>query len=108
VINELSKYTHVRPVTLATPREEADAFVLEALSAFVSLYEAFDDCRTTILRAVEHQINGQALTVFTEEAIGELDILSTHTRVDDVQVEKVEVTKIDPKLLHYAIAGTPW
>lgn len=105
VINDLSKYTHVRPDTLSIPAEKADDFVTEALGSFLDMYEAFDDCRSAVLAAIEGHIDQETMVTFTETVIGDVDLLSTHSRVDSAEVTSVSVKMIDARFVNYIVDG---
>lgn len=105
VVDELSKYTHVRPDTLKIDPEEAEAFSCGAVSTFLKLFEILDGCRMSIRRAVERKVDEHALEVFTKDVYNEIDILSTRSSVDSVQIEKLEVVAIGSAFITYGVAG---
>ncbi|MBW6424325.1 hypothetical protein KX729_22995 [Rhizobium sp. XQZ8] len=105
VVDGLSKYTHVRPDTLKVDADEAEAFACEAVATFLEFFEILDDCRKSIRRAVENGVDEHALEVFTQEVYNEIDILSTRSSVDAVQIEKFEVVAIGPAFITYAVSG---
>lgn len=105
VVDGLSKYTHVRPDTLKVDADEAEAFACEAVATFLEFFEILGDCRTSIRRAVENGVDEHALEVFTQDVYNEIDILSTRSSVDAVQIEKFEVVAISPAFITYAVSG---
>jgi hypothetical protein len=105
VVDELSKYTHVRPDTLRVDPEEAEAFSCDAIATFLEFFEILDDCCMSIRRAVESGVDEHALEVFTQDVYNEIDILSTRSSVDAVQIDKFEVVAIGPAVITYRVSG---
>ncbi|UIK08980.1 hypothetical protein [Neorhizobium galegae] len=105
VIDELSKYTHVRPNTIGTSAEEADAFACETIATYLSLMEILDDCRQTVRQAVAEAVDKHALEVFTQEVFSEVDILSNRTMVEAVEVTSLTITAIGASLISYHAHG---
>ncbi|MGZ2461768.1 pPIWI-associating nuclease domain-containing protein [Rhizobium anhuiense] len=105
VVDELSKYTHVRPDTLRVDPEEAEVFCCDALATFLEFFEILDDCRKSIRRAVENGVDEHALEVFTQDVYNEIDILSTRSSVDAVQIDKIEVVAIGSAFITYGVSG---
>lgn len=105
VIDQLSKYTHVRPNTIEVSAEEAEAFACDAVATFVGFFETLEECRGGVRRAVEYAVNDHALEVFTQEMFSEIDILSTRSAVDGVQIGSLEITSIGPGLVNYRVTG---
>ncbi len=105
IVDELSKYTHVRPDTLKVGVAEAEAFACDSLATFLEFFEILGDCRMTIRRAVQKGIDEHALEVFTQEIYNEIDILSTRSSVDAVQIEKFNVIAIGSAFITYTVSG---
>ncbi|QND61690.1 hypothetical protein [Mesorhizobium huakuii] len=105
VIDQLSKFTHVRPNTIEVAPEEAEAFACDAVATFVAFFETLEECRRGVRRAVEYAVNDHALEVFTQEMFSEIDILSTRSAVDGVQIGSLEITSIGPALVNYRVTG---
>ncbi|WCA62367.1 hypothetical protein G6M16_024295 (plasmid) [Agrobacterium tumefaciens] len=105
VIDELSKYTHVRPTTIGTSAEEADAFACETIATYISMMKTLDDCRHTVRQAVTEAVDKRALEVFTQEVFSEVDILSNRTMVEAVDVTNLTITAIDASFIRYHAGG---
>jgi hypothetical protein len=104
-MDELSKVTHVRPGTLIHDADEISKFVTSALSAMTGFYDALDHCRGMIADTILEQVHELAFEELTKEAIGDLDILSTHTAVDGPTIDTVEVLSISAGRIHYLVTG---
>lgn len=105
VIDGLSKYTHVRPNTIEVPVDDAEAFACDAIATFVTFFETLEECRRGVRRSVEHAVNDHALEVFTQEIFSEIDILSTRSSIDGIQIESLAITNIGPVLVDYRVTG---
>ena len=105
-LGDLSKFTHVQPKTMLGSAAETDILadgVLETLSDFLDNIEEF---RNKVTQAVLDAVNLETLGAFLFEAHDALDELSTHTQVDDVQVDKLEVVGIDAQAVTLTGSGT--
>lgn len=105
-IDELSKYTHVRPGTIVTGPAEIDAFVEGALWALNDLLLSFETCRRTVLNALSDTIDDEAVTALISETIQDVDEIATHHSVDEVIVEGTEVISITHDELCIRATGT--
>ncbi|MEM1040590.1 MAG: hypothetical protein AAGI12_14095 [Pseudomonadota bacterium] len=105
-INDLSKFTHVRPGTLIDDDSKIKEFVLGSLSAFLSFLNVVSDCKSLVIRAVFDEIYAGVIEEFTTQTIQELDELSTHTFIDYSMNDDVNITDIDPKYVHLRVEGT--
>ena len=106
VVDELSKYTHVRPGSLVEGDAEVNAFMDEALRAVIRFLDTFREGRDAIEEAVAERINDAADAALTETSIDELDELSTHTYVEEVVADDVRVTAIGPDEVQFSVRGT--
>jgi hypothetical protein len=105
-INELSKYTHVRPGVLVTNQSEIDSFVDEALSALLGLFESFKECRDEVLRAIYNHIDQEVFSSFISETIQEIDEIATHYEVNIVWMDEVEITTLSAHSVEFKVTGS--
>jgi Predicted pPIWI-associating nuclease len=105
-IKLLSKYTHVRPGVLVTDQAEIDAFVDEALSALLGLFESFKECRDEVLRAIYKHIDQEVFSSFISETIQEIDEIATHYEVNIVWIDDVEITTLSAHHVEFKVTGS--
>lgn len=105
-INELSKYTHVRPDTIIRDKDEADGFVDAALSALEGLFEAFDTCRRQIVEAILDHVTDEAVNALISETILSVDEISSHHSIEEIWVDETKVISVTDSEIHYEITGT--
>ena len=104
-IDDLNKLTHVRPNTHIEDPEEIAQVAREtifALSSFLDLIEAY---RTEVQSIVAESIDSHVFETFLWECFPEVDILSTHSRVEHATINEVTVTKIDSSAVYFRADG---
>ncbi|RXT30164.1 hypothetical protein B5P46_01925 [Rhizobium leguminosarum] len=106
VVDELSKYTHVRPGTLIQGDDAVAVFMEDTLDAMIRFLGAVWDVRTAIVDVVSEHANDLAGDALTESVVQELDELSTHTMVDEVIADNIQIVKIGPNQLELDVRGT--
>lgn len=106
VMDELSKYTHVRPGSLLEGDEAVSEFMRNTFHAVIRFLDAVTEVRDTIAEAVSQTINEVADQALTESVVQELDELSTHTLVDEVVAHDIRVVTIGPKEIEFRVNGT--
>lgn len=103
--NEASKYTHVRPERLNYPDEEVSGFVTNGVNALFELVEEISDLREEVKSHLHAAIAEHTLQQFLGTVFDELDILSTHTRVEFPYVEEIDVESIDQSHVYLSVTG---
>lgn len=103
--NEASKYTHVRPGRLGHSDEEAERFVVDGIGSLKDFLFEIDDIRDQVRQHLKNSISEHTIQEFIGTVIDELDILSTHTRVeglpmiDEWHVESIGHTYVQIEVL---------
>ncbi|NTH51591.1 hypothetical protein G6L09_11480 [Agrobacterium rhizogenes] len=106
VVDELSKYTHVRPGSLLEGDAVVSNFMAEALEAMIRFYDVIFDVREAVASAVS-EANGEAAdSALTDSIASELDELSTHTAVNEVIADDIRVTRMGSTLVEFEVRGT--
>lgn len=105
-IDELNKYTHLRPGTIVSDQSEIETFVDDAMDALLGLLDSFEACRRTVLDALSEKIDHEAVTALITETIQEVDELATHHTVDEVHVESTEIVSMTHDELCIEAKGT--
>lgn len=106
VIAELNKRTHVRPNTLLTDRAEVDAFANDVVDAVIDFLHAIKDMRDAVADAVVHNASMPVFGSFLQESNDVIDVLSTHSFVEQVDVTEVRVLGIRLHEIEYEAEGT--
>jgi hypothetical protein len=105
MMDGLSKATHVRSDTILSKGTKIRQMVQDVLLGIDQLLQAAADSREAITGAVANVMDAAVFKKFIFETIQELDELSTHTTVDDHQIDEVSVTKLDSVEIRYRVTG---
>jgi hypothetical protein len=105
-VEEMSKYTHVRPGTIVTEPHEITVFVAGAMHALLGLFASFDECRSRVLDALSEEIDGEAVNALITETIQSVDELATHHSVEEVYVEQTRVIALTHETIYFKATGT--
>lgn len=103
---ELSKRTHVKPGTLLFDPDEIDRFATDVVAAVAEFLATVKDMRVAIADAVVHGASEQVFGSFLQESNDMIDLLSTHSFVEQVEVETVCVLEIGATTITYEAEGT--
>ena len=114
-IDELSKFTHVRPDTVVTDDAEISAFVDQAVNALKGLITSFRVCRQSVAEILRDNVYNSMMESFFTKTFEDIDILAGKGyEVDLFVVEEqlfvesidaaeiaVRFTGVAPITLHY-------
>jgi len=105
-IGELNKHTHVREDTLLQDAAQIEEFAIGAGTAVLSFLTTIEELHTAVAESAVHTLGSGIFEKFIETTVDDLDILSTHTQVEGIQVDNVEVGTIGLDTISYAVEGT--
>jgi len=103
---ELNKRTHVKPGTLLTETDEIEVFATDVVVAVAEFMDAVADLRESVAYAVAQGASAQVFGSFLQESNDMIDLLSTHSFVEQVDVEEVRVVSIGAAEIEYEAEGT--
>jgi len=106
LIDELSKYTHITEETFDIPDEDAELQAVRALETFDQLSELINERRDALRSSAADAAKDALAEKLFGEVNDELDRLSTHTSVDDVQLEYLAIVSITPDQIVYQGKGS--
>ena len=102
----LNKYTHVNEDTFGANEDFFDDKVYEITDAFKNLFKTINLCRRKLLKKVETQIDNVLIDNSLEETYNEIDMLSSHHWIEDIQSETNKVFNIDNEYFYIKTNGT--
>jgi hypothetical protein len=105
-LDEMSKFTHIRPGTMVEDQTEIDKFVYDAMSALLNLFSSFEDCRATVIDALSHEIDAEAVSALVGETLADVDILATHHFIKAVEIGDVSISAITSAMVRINVAGS--
>lgn len=104
--NRLSKYTHIEEATFSIADETVDEHVDETLRAACGLFDAIEECRNILVKALWAHVDSSVIEAALRETILELDELATHHFIDEVYTDTVEITAIDSDSICFFAKGS--
>jgi len=101
----LSKYTHVNENTFNILDEECSKFSSEILSSLGTIFALISEAKAEIVLMLYQHISNELINTFISNTISDIDILSTHTYVEEVDIEECEIIKIDSTNIYFSGHG---
>jgi hypothetical protein len=105
-VDQLSKFTHIRPGVVVTDQAPIEAFISDALAALEGLFASFEQCRKQVVEAIFDHLDEEVVSALISETIQNLDDLASHHSIEEVCTEQMEVTGITHEAVNFAISGT--
>jgi hypothetical protein len=105
-VDDMNKYTHVRPNTIVDDPHEIAAFVDGAMDALLGLFKSFDECRAAVLDALSEQIDNEAVNALISDTILSVDELATHHSIEEVYVDQTRVVALTHDTIYFKATGT--
>ncbi|MCF8178541.1 MAG: hypothetical protein K9J74_08540 [Sulfuritalea sp.] len=105
-VNQLNKYTHVNESTFGVDSVLATEKAELAVLALANILELAQECQAELVRALEQGIHNEVVAAAIGETIGSIDELASHHCVEEIDVEEVNVIKVDSKHIHLQASGT--
>jgi hypothetical protein len=105
-LDEMNKYTHVRPGMIVDDPHAIAVFVDGAMHALLGLFASFAECRSRVLDALSKEIDDRAVDALITETIQSVDELATHHCVEEVCVEQTRVVSLTHDEIHIKATGT--
>ncbi len=105
-INELSKYTHVRPGSVVDDDEEIESFSSEALACLEELLLSFRECRETVCNALENDVYNALSSSYINDHFEDIAILSGRGyELETASLDEPKILSIDHQKIELKIEG---
>lgn len=105
-IDKLSRQIHGRENTISKDIAEQDALAEAILDAMTAFLDAVRETRDEVLLPIAAALDSAAVDALMFETIQEIDELSSHYSLDEVNVENTVVHDIGPEKITYRSIGT--
>ena len=105
-MDEMSKYTHLRPGNVVQDQAVIDAFAQDAMSALLNLFSSFDECRAAVIDGLIEKIDDEAIEASVSETLADVDILATHHFIQAVYINDVKVTALTSNAIRFYVEGS--
>jgi len=102
---QLNKLTHVRPNTVLHAEEEIKNLLASLMGEIDALLDAADECRRQVEIKIREHVDQAVIDLLMAEAIDDLDILSSHTRIEEQESESIEVVDLDENIVTLSVEG---
>lgn len=104
-MDSLHRASHVRPKTILHKDREVRAMTRDVLISLLSLLNAATEIRDQLRAAIEGVMEHALFDRLTMNTISELDELSTHMVVYDLDIDSMEVQDLNATEVKYLISG---
>jgi len=105
-IDNLNKYTHVNENTFDVPESEVETLVDKVISSFNGFVDVMTNIRRKVISHLENEINHEILIATLYETYSEIDILSTHSSIENYYIDSILVDDITSQDVSFTINGT--
>lgn len=105
-VDNLSKHVHGREDTIVEGHDEQDAAASGAIEALGNFLDTYHECRSTILNAIQQELDDAAVDALLSDTILEVDELATHHSVEEVYVGDTSVRSIGAHFITYRATGS--
>jgi hypothetical protein len=106
LIKSFNKFTHLNEQSFDINDSDAESFAAEALEIFSQLYETIEDCRASTQSAYESYAREAISDVLYGSVHSEIDELSTHSSVSQVNVDEVTIDALDSGKVVISVSGS--
>lgn len=93
-IELLSKYTHINEDTFDIDSEKVKKLTDDVIDSFIVFVETMKESKSFILRSIEDNLSEEVIQHTLENQTDEVDMLSTHQEIDEINIDEIKITKI--------------
>lgn len=105
-INGLSRFTHIEESVFDVPSKKVDALVEETIEAVYNFVDTIHACRKEITDQLWEQIDSAVIDETLRETIVAIDELASHSYIDAVHTERVDIVAINHESISFVAQGT--
>lgn len=104
-IDELSKYTHIEKNSFNIHSKLVKKFTSEFMTLLIELFSQIYTCRKSIINHLEHKINKDVVEHILSDVVADIDLLSTHSYIEEIYIDGCEITNIDHEFIYITVHG---
>ena len=105
-IDALSKYTHVNENTFTVSDTEIETLVDKVIGSFNGFVDVMSNIRRKVISHLENEINHEILIATLYDTYNAIDILSTHSSIENYYIDDINVDDITSQDVVFSISGT--
>lgn len=104
-IDRLNKYTHISSKYFGCPENELSSEISEACSTITNILGTIEKCRERIVEGIMGLIDKELVESLYLDTCDELDILSTHSSIEDFLIFDYKISPIKEDMLSCITSG---
>jgi len=104
-IGRLNKYTHISSAYFGCPDKEVPSRVSEACSTITNILGTIGQCRDKIAEGIMDLIDDELVESMYLDTYDELDILSTHSSIEEYYILDYEISRISEGIISCVTTG---
>lgn len=105
-IDSLSKYTHINKDTFDVSDSEASELVNNVIGSFNGFVDCMNDIRQQVISRLDAEINHKILMATIYETYDDIDILSTHSSIENYCIDSIAVDDITSNEVVLKVSGS--
>lgn len=105
-IDSLSKYTHINKDTFDVSDTETNELVNNVIGSFNGFVDCINDIRQQVVACLEAEINQEILSATIYETYSDIDILSTHSSIENYSIDSIIVDDITSQEVVLKVSGS--
>lgn len=105
-LETLNKYTHIEEEVFQVSESEGDKIVNKSMNALMDFFNAINDLKYDLINRYEKILFDIVEKTFYDETFNEIDILSTHYRIEGIVLDNIEIENINSSEIYIQISGT--
>lgn len=105
-IDSLSKYTHINKDTFDVSDSETSELVNNVIDSFNGFVDCMNDIRQQVVACLEAEINQEILSATIYETYSDIDILSTHSSIENYSIDSITVDIITSQEVVLKVSGS--
>ncbi|EOI5734558.1 hypothetical protein ACMUBP_003994 [Cronobacter sakazakii] len=104
--NSLNKFTHISENIFPINDDAGLQMVGEVEGCISALFTKLDECHKEIINKLYEAVSEAAIHSSITETVTSIDILSTHSSVDEVYVDDVKIVEINDTEIVFSVTGS--
>ena len=105
-IDSLSKYTHINKDTFDVSDSETNELVNNVIDSFNGFVDCMNDIRQQVVSRLDAEINQEILSATIYETYSDIDILSTHSSIENYCIDSIIVDDITSQEVVLKVLGS--
>ena len=105
-IDSLSKYTHINKDTFDISDSETSELVNNVIDSFNGFVDCMNDIRQQVVSRLDAEINHEILMATIYETYDDIDILSTHSSIENYCIDRIAVDYITSNEVALKVFGS--